>query len=229
MNPDGNSCILFFVKYPAPGTVKTRLAKKLGPERATEIYRNFVLDILDTLQTLNVSLRIFFEPPEAFDDLRHWLGEDWSYVPQTGRDLGQKMKNSFLHAFTEGFSKVALIGSDLPDLPADFINLSLRALDTDDVVLGPTGDGGYYLIGSSREAFLPEAFENIAWSTDRVFGHTVKILKRHGRKLYVLPQWHDVDTPDDLKSLVRRSRNTDFEHSRTVSFLREQVIEKSNV
>ncbi|MHC4575232.1 MAG: DUF2064 domain-containing protein, partial [Planctomycetota bacterium] len=156
------------VTDPAPGTVKTRLAKKLGPERATEIYRNFVLDILDTLQTLNVSLRIFFEPPEAFDDeiyrnfvldildtlqtlnvslriffeppeafddLRHWLGEDCSYVPQTGRDLGQKMKNSFLHAFAEGFSKVALIGSDLPDLPADFINLSLRALDTDDVVL----------------------------------------------------------------------------------------------
>jgi rSAM/selenodomain-associated transferase 1 len=225
MSPSNDSCIILFAKYPAPGRVKTRLAKQLGPERAAELYRNFVLDILDTLQSLDVPLRIFFEPPEALDEFRTWLGDDYRYVSQTGPALGQRMKNALVHTFAEGFSKVALIGSDLPDLPADFLNLGLRALDTHQALLGPSDDGGYYLIGFSRDAFLPEAFDDIAWGTDRVFAHTVKILKRHRRKLYVLPRWHDVDTLEDLKSLVARSRNTDFRKSRTFSFLQEQVIE----
>jgi rSAM/selenodomain-associated transferase 1 len=225
MTQDSDSCILLFVKYPAPGKVKTRLAEQLGQRQAAELYKNFVLDLLDTLRSLTVNLRIFFEPAEALDDIRHWLGENHSYVLQSGDNLGQRMKNAFAYAFADGFSKGVLIGSDLPDLPADFLSLGLRTLDTRDAVLGPSSDGGYYLIGFSKEAFLPEAFENIAWGTDRVFAHTVRILKRHRRKLYVLPRWHDVDTLNDLKSLAARSRNTDFRHSRTYSFLQEQVIE----
>jgi rSAM/selenodomain-associated transferase 1 len=225
MNPDSDSCVLLFVKYPAPGKVKTRLAKKLGAERAAQVYRNFVLDILDTLQRLDVKLRIFFEPADALDGLRQWLGEDYSYIVQSGGNLGKRMKNAFLYGFAEGFSRLVLIGSDLPDLPADFISLGLEALDTHDAVLGPSSDGGYYLIGFSKEDFLPEAFDNVAWGTDRVFAHTVKMFKRHRRRLYVLPRWHDVDTLEDLKSLVARSRNTNFRNSRTFSFLQEQVIE----
>ncbi|HUW19171.1 MAG TPA: TIGR04282 family arsenosugar biosynthesis glycosyltransferase [Sedimentisphaerales bacterium] len=217
MSPDSNSCVLFFVKYPLPGRVKTRLAKKLGQDRAAELYRNSVLDILDTLQTLNVKLRIFFEPPDALDKCRHWLGKDHSYVLQIGPDLGQKMKNAFIHAFAEGFSKLVLIGSDLPDLPASFLNLSLEALDTHDTVIGPTSDGGYYLIGFSKQAFLPEVFEGIAWGTDRVFMHTLKILDRHEQKLYILPQWHDVDTLDDVNEMLKRNKNTAFTPSRTLS------------
>jgi rSAM/selenodomain-associated transferase 1 len=225
MSPSSDSCIILFAKYPAPGKVKTRLAKQLGPERAAQLYRNFVLDILDTLRTVDVTLRIFFEPPGALDEFRTWLGDDYRYVSQTGPALGQRMKNALVHTFAEGFSKAALIGSDLPDLSADFLNLGLRALDKHQALLGPSDDGGYYLIGFSKDAFLPEAFDNIAWGTDRVFTHTVKILKRHRRKLYVLPRWHDVDTLEDLKSLVARSRNTDFRNSRAFSFLQEQVIE----
>ncbi|MHC4664838.1 MAG: TIGR04282 family arsenosugar biosynthesis glycosyltransferase [Planctomycetota bacterium] len=225
MNDDNNSCVLFFVRYPVPGKVKTRLAEQLGPGQAAELYGNFVLDLLDTLRSLNVNLRIFFEPAEALDDIRHWLGENHSYVLQSGDNLGQRMKNAFAYAFADGFSKGVLIGSDLPDLPADFLCLGLRTLDTRDAVLGPSSDGGYYLIGFSRQAFLPEAFDNIAWGTDRVFAHTVRILKRHRRKIHVLPRWHDVDTLEDLKSLAARSRSTDFKNSRTFSFLKERVTE----
>ncbi|MHC4362984.1 MAG: TIGR04282 family arsenosugar biosynthesis glycosyltransferase [Planctomycetota bacterium] len=225
MSPSSDNCILLFVKHPAPGRVKTRLAEQLGPGRAAALYENFVLDLLDTLRSLNVNLRIFFEPAEALNDIRHWLGENHSYVLQRGNNLGQRMKNAFAYAFADGCSKGVLIGSDLPDLPADFLSLGLRALDTGDAVLGPSSDGGYYLIGFSRETFLPEAFDNIAWGTDRVFAHTVKTLKRHRRKLYVLPRWHDVDTLEDLKSLVARSRGTDFRNSRTFTFLQEQVTE----
>ena len=112
---------------------------------------------------------------------------------------------------------------DLPDLPGDFIALGLEALDTHDAVLGPSSDGGYYLIGFSKQTFLPEAFDNIAWGTGRVFAHTVKMLKRHHRRIHALPRWHDVDTLEDLKALVARSRSTDFANSRTFSFLQEQV------
>lgn len=223
MSLDNESCVLLFVKYPAPGKVKSRLAGHLGATLAAEIYRNFVLDILDTLHKLDVNLRIFFEPAHSPSEFRQWLGEDCSYVVQSGGNLGKRMKNAFSYGFGEGFSRVVLIGSDLPDLPGDFIALGLEALDTHDAVLGPSSDGGYYLIGFSKQTFLPEAFDNIAWGTNRVFTHTVRMLKRHHRKLLALPRWHDVDTLEDLKALVARSRSTNFRNSRTLSFLQEQV------
>jgi len=187
MSANSDSCVLLFVKWPAPGKVKTRLAKQLGEMRAAEIYRNFVLDILDTLRNLDVSLMICFEPADALPELQNWLGRDYSYVVQSNGNLGKKMKNAFVQGFARAFSRLVLIGSDLPDLPADFFNLALSSLDTHDAVLGPSYDGGYYLIGFIKHAFLPEAFDNVAWGTDRVFAHTVRILKRHQTKLFVLP------------------------------------------
>jgi rSAM/selenodomain-associated transferase 1 len=229
MNGENNSCVLIFVKYPMVGQVKTRLAQQTGPEIAAEVYRNFVIDLLATLHNLNAPLRIFFEPADALQKFHQWLGTEYSYFPQSGGNLGEKIKNAFLHGFADNFSKLVLIGSDIPDLPPDFVNLSLGALDTHDAVIGPSSDGGYYLIGFSKEGFLPQTFENIAWSTDSVFEDTISTLKRHKTKVYLLPQWHDVDTLEDLYSLLSRNKSTDFRQSRTFSFLRTRVTERSNV
>lgn len=221
MKHSNKCCILFFVKYPVLRGVKTRLAEHVGHDVATDLYKSFVADILITLHTLSVNFRIVFYPPDAGDQFQQWLGEKYSYAPQIGQDLGQRMKNAFLQAFSDGFNSVVIIGSDSPDLPADYLDLGFTALDTNDVVVGPSSDGGYYLIGFAREAFLPDAFEQITWSSTNVFERTLNILKQHKQRVYLLPQWHDVDSVSDLNKLLERNRNTIFGLSSTISVIRK--------
>jgi hypothetical protein len=209
---------MLFVKYPYDGLVKTRLAEKTGPRFAAELYKNFVADTLKMLKNLPQHLKIFFDPPDNEENFKTWLGPSHNYVPQQGDDLGQKMKNAFDYVFAEGFSKALVIGSDTPDLPAGFIEAAFGALDSYDTVMGPANDGGYYLLGCSKSSFLPEAFEGITWSSHFVRPQTLRILKKHTQKIYLLPLWHDVDTLADLKLLLSRNKNTSFRHSKTFSF-----------
>jgi rSAM/selenodomain-associated transferase 1 len=224
MNRDSKNCVLFFVKYPAPGRVKTRLAEQIGQDASADLYRNFVTDILATLKSLDVNFKIVFAPPDSQDQFQQWLGKECAYIPQVGQDLGQRMKNAFLQAFNEGFKDVVVIGSDSPDLPKKYLELAFTALDTNDVVIGPSSDGGYYLTGFTREAFLPEAFERISWSSNKVFEQTINILKRYSQSLYLLPQWHDVDTLADLESFLQRNENSAFSKSVTMYYLLEHKL-----
>ena len=226
MKRDSNNCVLFFVKYPTVGRVKTRLAEQLGAEVVSDLYKSFVADTLAKLHRLNFNLKIVYDPPGAKKDFQQWLGEEYSYMPQIGEDLGQRMKNAFLEEFKRDFNKTIVIGSDCPDLPVEYLDLAFTALETNDVVVGPSSDGGYYLIGFTKDSFLPEVFEGIRWSSNRVFKQTADILKFNKRKLYLLPQWHDVDTVADLNKLIERNRYTDFHGSRTLSLIRQ--IEVNN-
>ena len=230
MNRDSKNCVLFFVKYPMAGRVKTRLAEQIGQGTAADLYRNFVTDILATLKSLDANFKIVFALGGSQDQFQQWLGKEYSYIPQVGQDLGQRMKNAFLQAFGEEFNRVVVIGSDSPDLPEEYLELAFHALDTNDVVIGPSSDGGYYLIGFARNSFLPEAFGQISWGSNKVFEQTVNILKQHRQSLYLLPQWHDVDTLPDLKSFLRRNENSTFTKSATMSYLMEHKLgDKLNV
>ena len=210
MNTDSDNGVLVFVKYPTPGRVKTRLAEELGGERAAELYKRFVTDILETLGDLDMRLKILFSPPDAEQEFRLWLGDEYTYTAQDGEDLGQRMKNALGEAFANGFAKAIVVGSDSPDVPGDYVMESFSSLDSSDAVIGPTSDGGYYLIGFSKESFLPEAFEDIDWSTPKVLEQTVGKLETHGRKIHLLQQWYDVDTLADLEALTRRKLKAHF-------------------
>ena len=230
MNRDSRNCVLFFVKYPVSGRVKTRLAEQIGQDAAADLYRNFVADILTTLKSLDVSLRIVFDPPGSKEQFQRWLGKECSYIPQLGQNLGQRMKNAFLQVFREDFKRVVVIGSDSPDLPAEYLDLAFGVLDTNDVVIGPSSDGGYYLMGFTRNTFLPEAFERISWSSNKVFKQTIDILQQYKQSLYLLPQWHDIDTLVDLKSFLQRNENSVFSKSATMSyFVEHKLRERLNV
>ena len=225
MSNSHKNCILLFVKCPIVGQVKTRLAKEIGPKTAVDLYRNFIIDILGNLRQLNVGLRIFFDPPNALPALRRLVGDRYLYVPQFGDDLGRRIRNAFLHIFDEGFDNAVVIGSDSPDLPIEFLEQAFAVLGGYDVVIGPANDGGYYLMGFTREGFCPEAFEKINWGTARVFQQTFNILKQHRRDLYRLPTWCNVDTLADLELLVERNQNTLFRYSETIRYLTENVTE----
>jgi len=213
------NCILFFIKSPEPGQVKRRLAASLGETAATELYSTFVLDTLTTLDTCGANLLVSFYPPEAKKSIAAWLGSHYSYLPQRGGDLGQRMKNGFIDAFDRGFERVVIVGSDIPDLPRDVIEGAFKSLQTGDAVLGPSFDGGYYLIGFKCDTFQPQAFEGIRWGTETVLQATTSYLRTKGLSLHTLRPWNDIDTVADLKDLFQRNRETAFSASQTISYL----------
>jgi rSAM/selenodomain-associated transferase 1 len=219
MNIPDERCQVVFVKYPEKGQVKVRLSQDIGKLAAVELYKNFILDLLEILNNLAIPLWICFYPNDAQEKLSHWLGTQYHYIPQNGHNLGERMKNAFIQAFSSGFKKVILIGSDIPDLPKDFINEAFLSLSTHDAVIGPAFDGGYYLIGFRHDKFIPEAFEGLTWSTDTVLEKTITIFKQKDLTIHLLPKWSDIDTVLNLKDLVLRHQNTTFQHSKTISYL----------
>jgi len=218
------TCILLFVKYPEKGKVKLRLSVDLNKDIVQELYRCFVQDTLTTVKKIDSHLFICFFPVELQKKFQKWLGSTLLFLPQNGEDLGERMKNSFTDVFTKGFQRAILIGSDSPDLPKKYIKQALSILQTQDVVLGPTVDGGYYLIGFHTNTFTPSAFEDIQWSNQTVFEETVMKIKQAHRSLGILPIWNDVDTIVDLKYLIQRAENTSFKSSKTMTYLRKYHI-----
>jgi rSAM/selenodomain-associated transferase 1 len=138
------------------------------------------------------------------DELKDWLGDHYLFRPQNGENLGERMKTCFMEVLAMGFKRVILIGSDLPDLPLEFIEEAFNALQNNDAVIGPALDGGYYLIGFKDKAFSPLVFDGIPWSTERVFDETMKVLKQERLKVYTLQALRDIDTIEDLKYLLGR-------------------------
>lgn len=212
-------CLILFVKKPVAGKVKTRLAEKIGPDRARAIYVSFVEDILLMLIKLDINVVIYYSGYETQEATLAWPIDTFVCRKQTGTDLGGRMKNAFEEIFKEDFTRAILIGSDIPDLPAEHISQGFESLGNHDVVIGPAVDGGYYLIGFKREGFTPDVFNNIAWSTDRVLSETLQVLKSNCIAPHFLNMWSDVDTEDDLIKLRQRSAGAEFESSRTISLL----------
>jgi rSAM/selenodomain-associated transferase 1 len=219
MNPYNNTCLLLFAKSPIKGQVKTRLAAETSADFAVELYKCFVEDLISLVENLEVQFKICFFPPNTKSTLLEWLGGRHCYRPQTGNNLGERLKNAFDNSFEEGFSKVVAIGSDSPDLPEDFLRQAFKELESCDAVVGPSSDGGYYLIGFSKDSFLPEAFDGIAWSTSAVCRQTVEILKRHKLKIYLMPEWYDLDTRSDLEKLIARNKDTAFVQPKTAAYI----------
>jgi hypothetical protein len=194
-------CLLFFIKSPEKGKVKSRLASVIGDKPAANLYRDFITQMLSTLRRGDFPFYICFYPKNALKGLREWLGGQYQYIPQKGKDLGERMRNGFIGAFEIGFRRVVLIGSDIPDLPLEFVEEAFTSLKKKDAVIGPALDGGYYLIGFKDKTFSPQVFEGMAWGTETVFGETMNILKKLMQNVHTLPYRRDIDTIEDLRKL----------------------------
>ncbi len=216
---NSSTAILLFIKAPIKGQVKTRLATALGDDAALKLYRNFVLDILDMLDRVGHPFIICYSPPDARSAVVEWLGDHREYLAQEGHDLGERMANAFQVLFSQGISRIVLVGSDLPDLTPEIFEEAFDALQTNDAVIGPAADGGYYLIGFQKNTFLPEVFRNIPWGTNTVQEQTLRIFQHAGHQVHTLPQWRDVDTVEDLRALADRNTDTAFASSRTMKHI----------
>ena len=219
MTGSNDKYVMLFVKFPASGQVKSRLGAELGQETAARLYDKFVRDELEMLEETQADVITCFDP--AIDEERYveWLGAEFEFAAQQGSDLGERMKNAFLTAFAAGYEQAILIGSDIPDMPVEAIRNALEGLKDADAVIGPSDDGGYYLIGFSEGSFCADIFSNIAWSTESVFDDTMAKLHAGGKSVNVLGQQRDVDTLEDLRELLQRSQGSGFMNSRTVRFV----------
>ena len=226
-----DTCVLFFVKYPEPGAVKTRLASVMGAEPAAAMYRHFVQDMLGELAQVKADLRICCDVESApggsggadaaLAAYKAWLGPRHAYRPQAGDDLGGRMRTALADAYAEGYERVVVLGSDIPDFPHELVQKALDDLDLHDAVIGPAFDGGYYLIGFRRDRFRPEVFDSIAWSGTAVYAATMERLEAARLDVVRLPEWNDVDTMWDLNVLYRTNRNSSFRRSSSYAAMRE--------
>jgi len=138
-------------------------------------------------------------------------------IPQKGSDLGERLQNIFSQLFSIGYKKAAIIGTDSPDLPVEYIKKSFSSLNKNTgIVIGPSRDGGYYLIAMSR--YSEEVFKDIPWSTNTVFKITLEKAKKAGLLPAFLPEWYDVDESDDLKTL-RENMRLHYPAAKTSKFL----------
>ena len=197
--------LAIFAKVPVAGLVKTRLASVLTAEGAAALYRGFLVDTVAlALKVRRCQIHLFYTPREALSVLQDMLKQPVELLPQSSGDLGSRMNGVFRDLFTKSFKSIILIGGDLPTLPLNRLTMAFSALERRDVVLGPSVDGGYYLIG--LRAPQPELFEGVAWSTNQVLGQTIERVHRLGLEVQCLEPWYDVDTIEGLGFLVSHLR-----------------------
>lgn len=223
-------CLIMFAKYPERGKVKSRLSRSWDEDVVARLSLCFIEDLLERLSKggSSFSIRIAYHPNEKRRDFMRQFGDTFSYTPQRGEDLGKRMYNAFCQCFTEGFRSVVIIGSDSPDLPLRIVRDAFQALDTRGAVIGPACDGGYYLIGFSKDALFPGVFNGIVWGSDDVFKKTMQLLESAGIRPWILPIWRDIDRPEDIFALIEDNQNTAFAGSRTMTYLKELGIRKSS-
>jgi uncharacterized protein len=181
---------------------KTRLTAGLSPPRARELRERLLLDTLDGARAAELPVTVCFTPDDARDEMRR-LAPDLALTTQRGDDLGARMRHAMNEALSAGAESVVLIGSDLPALPATYITEAFDILDSCDLVFGPTEDGGFYLVGGRRT--VPDVFSDIDWSGSMVLREVVSQAHRQQLTVGLAREWWDIDRPEDLQRLVRRS------------------------
>lgn len=186
------STIVIFARAPELGAVKTRLAKAVGDERALALYEAFLDDTCALTQGLGARRVLAVAGDVDHPRVAHLCkSQRLAVEPQGDGDLGARMARAIATHVAMG--PVVIVGSDAPTLPRAHLHQALDALMAHDVVIGPSDDGGYYLIGA--RVAVPELFHDMRWSTPTVLATTLERLA--GRSHAVLPAWHDVDSVED--------------------------------
>jgi len=199
--------LIVFAREAIPGRVKTRLATAVGDLAAAELYEAMLQDVLNASRQLSEVETVVFWNCEA--ESLPLLARRYGFrsKKQSDGDLGFRMQAAFAAMFSSGYDACCIIGSDAPDLPAAYIRDAFDYLTANqaDAVLGPSSDGGYYLLGMSR--LLPQFFVNIDWSSPQVLRQSLAAAEKEECRTVLLPGWHDIDTLEDLEKYQTRKMN----------------------
>ncbi len=235
---ESKNIICVFAKCPRPGEVKSRLEETVGKKQAAFLARAFLMDTISTsLRVKDTSMAIAHWPPESEQDFRDiiylYCNEEKDkkskeksagirLLPQLGSNLGARLKNALNELFETGAEKVLIIGSDSPQLDPSIFRAALELLNKSRVVLGPTFDGGYYLVGLSEPC--PEIFNGINWGTPNVYRETTDILERTNIEWQELEISYDVDSSEDLELLYFEIDNLRLAGNETTCFHTEKCL-----
>jgi len=228
--PNGLCALGIMTKAPRAGTVKTRLQPPLTPDEAADLNICFLRDtaaaIVEAARSIIIGRGVaVFTPLGTESDYAEILPPEFDLLPQRGTDFGERLTNAVEDFFEIGFESCCLINSDSPAVTAEAFRIAVHCLHTKDerrLVLGPSDDGGYYLIGMKK--LHRRAFEEIDWSTERVFAQTVERAREIGLEVETLPTFFDIDDPAALRRLCNELLGADRESAPATKAFLKQLI-----
>ena len=182
---------MVFIKDSSKYPVKTRLKTSIGKNKSIWVYNQILKKTVLVLKNIKTDIAVFhYNSIISKNPFKNF--SKWNKI-QIGKNLGEKISNAFNWGFEKGYKKIIIIGSDLWDLNEEIINKGFLELNKNKVVIGPSIDGGYYLLGLNKK--MPKIFEGIKWGTQSVLAETLKLLEHEP---YILPELNDIDTFEDL-------------------------------
>ena len=211
--------LIIMAKAPRPGAVKTRLASSLSPESVIDFYCCLLHDTLALARSLhNVEVAIMC-PDSDVNELAQFAGNDVTVVAQKGEGLAAGLTSVFAHFTEDNQRSVIAFNSDSPHLPRSVLEAAFNTLGTHDVVVGPTHDGGYYLVGA--KASHPTLFARDGMGTSSALERLLSNARALKLSVGFAEPFYDVDVAEDLTRLAAELRLDPSKASRTAGWLKE--------
>lgn len=194
-----NDRLIIFASNLEKGKVRTRLVEDIGEDQALNVYHKLRLYTKEITKKLNCEKAVYYSDHVDNNDL--WDNMIYDKHLQEGQESGERMQNAFATAFAEGKDRVVIIGTDCIELESYMIKEAFAVLQSNDVVIGPSRQGGYYLLGMRK--FFPTLFEGKQWGTDDLLMDTILDLKKMNARYYLLKTLSEIDTLDDLDQMSK--------------------------
>jgi uncharacterized protein len=221
-----DQCLIVFARTTQARDVKSRLAREMGMNFCTELYKHFLSDTLMVMKDGTFAVDVFY-PQDMEREVGTLCANQFRFYPQRGDRAGEKMTNAFADCFGRAVQSAIWIGSDCPDLPREVVEAAFNTLadgDENDAVIGPTASGGYYLIGFNRDAFEPDVFYGLSSTGDSVLEETLDFMRNGGCRVKLLARWQEIADRHALAKLIDRNLGTVFDASATMAFLKSRKI-----
>jgi len=215
----GDCTLVIMAKAPKPGMVKTRLAQSLPLAAVVELYRCLLEDTIALARSLDDVQVAIMSPAGDVEDLSRAVGDSIPIIPQSGDGLAAGLTSVFAHFAAAGHRRILAFNSDSPHLPASVLNGAFQALGQSDVVIGPTHDGGYYLVGAT--ASHPGLFAGDGLGTTNAYETLRGRVRALGLSMSLTDPFYDIDVADDLSRLAGELRSVPARAPRTAQWLME--------
>ena len=215
--------IICFTRVPRPGQTKTRLLPILKPQQCEALHSAFLRDLSAVYESMDADLFVAYAPDPEPALLKEIFPIAKGFFPQEGTDLGEKMLHAIESVLKQDYESCILTGSDLPLMTKEHLESGFTALENAEITLGPTSDGGYYLVGMKQPC--PEIFRNQQYGGSTVWENTLTAVKNAGYSFAPALSCDDVDTPDDLKQLWKLIKNNGTHTANYLELLQKEGVD----
>lgn len=211
------NCIVYFVKIPEIINIKTKLTAFMDNKKAYLLHKSFLIDAINMIDKIPVKLFIYFTPEDKLFKLKTLLKKKYTYMLQKGNNLGERIINATTDLIDDNFEKIIIITSDIPNITKEILDEALFCLDHNDIVIGPSADGGYYLIGFNKNSFDKKNFSEIKWNTEKVLQSTIEKIILNKKRFAILPELREINTFNDIEEFyIKNSLINNSETLRTI-------------